>query len=76
MTPKIKEFCEIAESFAYENESHWEDGPEWLELFQEKFTRLIINECAKEIQSFVDLRIPASEYPMKLKMNMGLHDEL
>ena len=43
--------------------------------YNQKFAELIIRECAKEIQYCVDLRIPASEYPMKLKLNMGLYDE-
>lgn len=42
----------------------------------EKFSKLIIEECVKEIQYFVALRIPASEYPMKLKSNMGVQDDI
>jgi hypothetical protein len=32
----------------------------------------IIQECAELIQSFVDRRIPASEYPRRLKQHFGV----
>lgn len=44
--------------------------------FIEKFAKLIIEECAKEIQYFVDQRIPASEYSGKLMSNLGLYDDI
>ena len=37
----------------------------------EKFAQLIVQECAKTIQDFVDHRLPASEYPERLKEYFG-----
>lgn len=36
------------------------------------FAELIVQECAMTIQDFVDHRIPASEYPRRLKQQFGV----
>lgn len=38
----------------------------------DKYTELIIQECANTIQDMVDQRIPASEYPDRLKKHFGV----
>lgn len=47
MNERIKELVAQAEDYASEHEEHWHDGPDWQELFNEKFAELIIKECAK-----------------------------
>lgn len=44
---------------------------EQFELFLENYTDLIVRECSRTIQDFVDHRIPASEYPKKLIETFG-----
>ena len=46
MNERIRELVAQAESYAYEHEEHWHDGPDWQELFNEKFAELIVRECA------------------------------
>ena len=43
-----------------------EDAKQLHELM-DKFAELIILKCAETIQDFVEHRIPASEYPIRLK---------
>ena len=38
----------------------------------EKFAELIVKECAITVQDFVDHRIPANEYPARLKEHFGV----
>jgi len=40
--------------------------------FAEKLSELIVRECSIAIQDFVDHRIPASEYPNRLKEHFGI----
>ena len=40
--------------------------------FTEKFSELIVQECAETIQDFVVHRFPASEYPGRLKNYFGV----
>ena len=47
MNERIKELAKQAESYAYEHEEQWHDGPDWQELFNEKFAELIVKECAE-----------------------------
>ena len=49
MNERIRELAEQAEDYASEHEEHWHDGPDWQELFNEKFAELIVKECLKEI---------------------------
>ena len=37
-----------------------------------KFAELIIKDCAANVQNLVDQRIPASEYPSRLKKHFGV----
>ena len=39
--------------------------------WEEKFAELIVKECSLTVQDFVDHRIPASEYPDRLKHHFG-----
>lgn len=45
MNERIKELAKQAESYAYKHEEQWHDGPDWQELFNEKFAELIVREC-------------------------------
>lgn len=40
-------------------------------LFTYYFAKLVIEECAKTVQDFVDHQFPASEYPNRLKRYFG-----
>lgn len=40
-----------------------------------KLADLIVRECALIVQEFVDHRIPASEYPERLKQHFGVENE-
>ena len=40
-----------------------------------KFAELFIKECSATIQDFVDHRIPASEYPERLKQYYGFDNK-
>jgi hypothetical protein len=42
------------------------------DLFREKIVELVVRECSNVIQSYVDRRIPASEYSQKLKNDFGI----
>lgn len=42
---------------------------------QKIFSDLVIMECARVIQDFVDHRFPASEYPNRLKKYFGIESE-
>lgn len=44
-------------------------GMDTVEL--EKFAELIVQECAKTIQEYVDHRIPASEYADRLRYDFS-----
>jgi hypothetical protein len=46
----------------------------WDQEAIEKFAELIVMECAKTIQDFVDHRFPASEYPVRLKRYFGVKE--
>ena len=37
-----------------------------------EFAESIVRECALKVQDFVDHRIPASEYPDRLKLYFGI----
>ena len=41
-------------------------------LFNYHFAKLVIEECAKTVQDFVDHQFPASEYPNRLKRYFGV----
>jgi hypothetical protein len=41
-------------------------------IWESTFAKLIVRECSTVIQDFVDHRIPASEYPARLKENFGV----
>ena len=47
MNECIKQLAKQAESYAYEHEEQWHDGPDWQDLFKEKFAELIVRECAE-----------------------------
>lgn len=42
------------------------------DLFRKKIIELTVKECADLVQSFVDQRIPASEYSTRLKHYFGI----
>lgn len=48
---------------------------DFLHAYDKKFAELIINECAETIQDLVDQRVPASEYPSRLKRYYGVENE-
>lgn len=37
-----------------------------------QFAELIVKDCAETVQDFVDHRLPASEYPDRLKRYFGI----
>jgi len=41
-----------------------------------KLAELIVRECAEKIQVLVDHRIPASEYPVRLKKHFEVESEI
>ena len=43
-----------------------------IEEYHQKFAELIVRECAITVQNFVDHRIPAGEYPARLKEHFGV----
>jgi hypothetical protein len=45
MNERIKQLAEQAEIYAEQNTEHWKPGPDWDELFREKFAELIVREC-------------------------------
>lgn len=47
-------------------------GETWTQFDEGKFAQLIVRECAIAVQDFVDHRIPASEYPARLKKYFGV----
>jgi hypothetical protein len=38
----------------------------------ERFAKMLINECAVVVQDLVDHRVPASEYPDRLRQHFGI----
>ncbi len=71
MNEQIKEFSNQAGLVA---SATYVRGPDaiWLREYNKKFAELLIKECALIIQDFVDHRLPASEYPKRLKINCGV----
>lgn len=43
--------------------------------FAKTFSDLLVRECAQAVQDMVDLRIPASEYPDRLKEHFGVTND-
>lgn len=70
MNERIRELAEEAKFYADENHAHYVMNPHWINTFEEKFAKLIVQECAMTIQDFVDHRIPASEYPARLRAQL------
>ena len=43
---------------------------QWIYSEFEVFCKYIVEECARNIQEYVDRRIPASEYPSRIKQDL------
>ncbi len=41
----------------------------------ERFYELVVDECARAVQDLVDHRVPASEYPDRIKKYFGVDHE-
>ena len=75
MNERIKELVAQAESYAYEHEEHWHDGPDWQELFNEKFAELIVRECCQFEKSYGgDAGLVARSFSRKIKEHFGVEE--
>ena len=53
---------------------YWYKGDSQRLVDHKMFAELIVRECAQTVQDFVDHRIPASEYPARLKKHFGVEE--
>ena len=68
MNEKIKDFFEDASEIFDDNKS----GQAFRVTNYGMFADLIVKECSDLVQSLVDQRVPASEYPARIKEHFGV----
>ena len=59
MNDRIRELAEQAEIYAEQNTEHWKPGPDWDELFREKFAELIVRDCLNIAKNWDDQLVSA-----------------
>jgi len=70
MNERIKELARQAEEYASANEEHWHDGPDWQDLFNEKFAELIVQECMNLTEGCRDKYLNSA--PFKIAKHFGV----
>lgn len=68
MNEKIKDFFEDASEIF----DDWKTGEAYRVTDYGMFADLVVKECATLVQDLVDQRVPASEYPDRIKEHFGV----
>jgi hypothetical protein len=72
MNERIRKLVAQAEDYASEHEEHWHDGPDWQELFNEKFAELIVKECMNICEHKGDAGLDGHYCADEIKKQFGI----